>query len=199
MKKEAHLIVLAAGLSNRFEYGNKLMANFRGVPLATYSSRLWNDLPQPRRIAVVPSGSGELEQIFLDSGWTTIHNDKPARGQSSSVRLGLAEAVKQNATKIIVALADMPLISDKHLDNVYAKLTDHDAVMSSTGDYSHPPSGFTREVFPRLKSLNGDEGAKSIFRQIERRALVPVSGSAVRDVDTVEDMKQLEQLSKQNA
>jgi len=194
-----HLIVLAAGSSRRFGEENKLVAQLNGKPVAAYSAELWLHMPVSKRVVVVSEASSNISDIYRSANWTTIENPDAESGQSSSIRTGVQYAVKDNAEGVIICLADMPFVGDKHLNLVSTALLHHDAVLSSSADADHPPAGFTRSAFSKLCSLQGDQGAKQVFYAIRKRTKVAFEDQAMMDIDTKEALMCAEKLRSANA
>jgi len=179
------LVLLAAGRSQRFGVYDKLAMPFLGKPLALHAVDVLEDLPFLMRVAVV-SGT---EVDFAAFGYQPVHNAEPNLGQSRSLNLGVAAARDAGAEAVLVALADMPLVTAAHVRGLFGAAEDAATIVaSSDGVKPCPPALFGRHWFPALMDLHGDHGARDLIR---RGRLVVTSPAELADVDTPEDLEQL--------
>jgi molybdenum cofactor cytidylyltransferase len=88
---------MAAGFSKRFGEQNKLLATFRGKPLARHTLDLVCGLDCFSRIVFV---AAEDAVLALAGGLpvTAARNEHPERGQRESIRLGLEAALAGNGS-----------------------------------------------------------------------------------------------------
>ncbi len=179
-------LVLAAGQSKRFGPENKLLAEFHGRPLASYSAAAMRAAPFEHRIAVVSDPS--VAQLFDGFVQVTVAPDLP---QSESLKAGVSKALDCAAGRLVVTLADMPLVTTALLRAIDARCASLGASASSDGKRRSPPAGFGREHFPTLLAATGDQGAADLIRRLPPEALVHADGF-LADVDTGEDLGDLE-------
>jgi molybdenum cofactor cytidylyltransferase len=88
-----YAILMASGFSRRFGEHNKLLAPFRGKPLARHTLDLVRGLDCFTRIYFV---AAEDPVLALAGGLpvTAIRNKAPGRGQRESIRLGIEAALR---------------------------------------------------------------------------------------------------------
>lgn len=177
------VVLLAAGLSRRYGPVGKLVALYRGKPLALHIADTLNALALSQRVAVCRSGDDDLAALLRARGFTIVRNPDTARGMSSSLALGI-EAVA-SAGRALVCLADMPNVSVAHLNALIAASVTADIVASAaeTGP-STPPAIFSQRHFPALLALEGDKGARALLGAAPR-IIAPAADLA--DVDTPAD------------
>ena len=185
------LILLASGRSERFAAGNKLLANLRGRPLVSYAAALWQTRSDVERIAVIPSGAEEIAGLLKATNWTLVHNPAPEKGQANSLKLGLAKAIDRGTSRIIICLADMPFVTDQHLDDLLSALDGKTAVMCICGGTLMPPAAFAISAFSELSMIEGDAGARSVFSGLSNTATLSLSARQAQDVDTLETLVRL--------
>ncbi len=179
-------IVLAAGRSKRFGAKNKLLARFHGAPIASYAAGAMRAAPFARRLAVVSDPA--VADLF--EGFEIVEAP-PGLPQSESLRLGLRKAMARGAERVVVALADMPLVTSDLLTEIDRRSAIHGASASVDGDRRSPPAGFSRRHFEALLNTTGDRGAVTLLRDLPPAALVDASG-LLTDIDTVADLVALE-------
>jgi molybdenum cofactor cytidylyltransferase len=181
-------VLLAAGLSRRYGAVGKLVADFRGKPLAGHVAETLGALPLRWRIAVCRTGDDDLAAMLSGQGFTVVRNPDTARGMGSSLALGAEAAAGGEPEALLVCLADMPLVTDAHLRTLVERVTPGGIVASVAGlrGIPTPPAAFAREYLPELLRLEGDVGARHLL-QIAERVVAP--DGTLRDFDTPEDFR----------
>lgn len=182
----AALLVLAAGLSQRFGEGSKLMAVLRGKPLAVHIADTVSGAGFARKLVVCRQGDAALQAEFAGRGFEVVVNPDSGRGQASSLGLGVAALAQRNPQAILVCLADMPFVTMGHLEAVVGALGDEVSVAASrlpTGQAS-PPAAFAPVHFDALTRLEGDKGARALLAGAK---LIDASGDVLADFDTPGD------------
>lgn len=180
------VVLLAAGLSRRYGAVGKLIADFRGKPLAQHAAETIGALPFARRIAVCRTGDDDLAGLLQGLSFEVVRNPDTARGMGSSLALGVEAAGEPEA--LVVCLADMPLIEAGHVRELVERVTPGGIVASvaSLGGPPTPPAVFSREYLPELLQIEGDKGARHLL-QIAERVVAPEGSLA--DFDTPEDFR----------
>lgn len=169
-------VLLAGGGSRRFGSEDKLLAELDGKPLARHAANRLAEIGFGKLIAVTTPG---LARLFPE--FETVINARPEEGQSRSLRLGVEASGDADAA--LIALADMPFVSAAHLR---ALLAAHDELTASSLDgTAMPPALFNRSMFPSLKALQGDSGARSLLAGAN---LVQASPAELADIDTRDDL-----------
>ena len=189
------LVLLAAGRSTRFARGDKLLMPFQGRKLLDHAAACLSGEPVAARLAVVPAVPDERSDLLQAAGWSTIPNPHARTGLSSSLKCGV-QAASENAyvDHVMIILADMPAIPAQHLHRLQQAVhAGHPAAMSLSGGRLSPPAIFSRSVFERLLSAQGDTGARDIFQSLEDGVTVPLHASYAFDIDTEEDLNLAEE------
>ncbi len=106
-------VLLAAGQAKRFD-GGKLMAEFRGRPLWERAARTAEAIDFSERVVVIEPDS----PIGSRLGWVRVENQFAMQGMGTSIAAGVRALV--NCDRVIVMLADMPLVSRAHLERLIA-------------------------------------------------------------------------------
>lgn len=174
--------VLAAGRSSRFP-GDKLLHPLGGQPLATYVVDALLGVDLMLRLAVCPADSPGRATLFRDKGFEVVVNAAPERGLSSSLALAAQRATDLEAQALLICLADMPFVTEKHLQRLLERSGDEPSATLVNG-HGHPPAVFPRRQFPQLVALSGDLGGREL---LARARLVEAPPGLARDFDTLED------------
>lgn len=186
------VLMLAAGASSRFETGDKLLAECGDLSVLEGAASIALSTSPSLQIAVTndqhPQRANQLRRL----GWQVIDNPRAHLGQATSLKAGL-DAVRANPTinQVLILLADMPYVSDAHL-NLVLRLANSPAltaIMSDADGVLCPPALFKRCHFDALSELTGDRGAKSVFAGLAHgTATVPIAPEEAIDIDRVEDL-----------
>ncbi|GAB5512107.1 MAG: nucleotidyltransferase family protein [Hyphomicrobiales bacterium] len=177
-------ILLAAGASRRFGIEDKLLAEFAGAPLVTHAAGTLRKLDPDILIAVTRSP----EVAAALPGYTVVAPSKNETLQADSLRAGILEAQRRQASHALVMLGDMPFVEESHLKQLLNRCTEIGASATTDGKRKTPPACFSRALFPRLLQLNGDKGAASMLRELPEDAFVAECGGKLIDVDTPTDL-----------
>ncbi|WP_348640322.1 nucleotidyltransferase family protein [Rhizobium sp. MHM7A] len=112
------VVILAAGRSSRMGKGenHKLLATFDGVPLVRKSVLNVLSCQCSRVYVVTGHRHDEVLKAICDLPVEVVRNEDYASGMAASLRVGVARAQKDRPDGIMIALADMPAITDLHLN-----------------------------------------------------------------------------------
>jgi molybdenum cofactor cytidylyltransferase len=183
------VVLLAAGRSSRFG-GAKLAADLGGSALALHPAETLARLDIALRIAVVSSETPSLAAL----GFDCVMLEPVGAPLSQSLRHGVAQAVANGASAVLVALADMPLIPLAHFQallNGYAGLADGNGIATRANAIAMPPAVFGPGLLAGLQNRDGDRGARSLLKDLPTIELAP---DLAIDVDTPADLARAEQL-----
>jgi molybdenum cofactor cytidylyltransferase len=103
-------VLLAAGEAKRMGGRPKPLLELAGVPLIRRNLVALSGAGVDEVVVVLGHRADQIEPAVRDFPITLVRNPDHAQGQASSVRAGLA-ALSPRLDAIVVALADMPLIS----------------------------------------------------------------------------------------
>ncbi|MCA9240613.1 MAG: nucleotidyltransferase family protein [Planctomycetales bacterium] len=173
-------VVAAAGLSTRFEGGDKLLALYRGKPLAAHIADTLVDMEIEPRFAICPRDNPARAELFVARGFQIVWNGKPEEGLGHSLALGATRARELAASGMLLCLADMPHVSHEHLERLLAVRKGQAIIATEVAGVRMPPVLFPPSVYSRLAVLTGDRGAKSLLD--EARTVEADTGLA-HDVD----------------
>ena len=190
-------VILAAGAGSRFG-GHKLAAELDGRPLLQHVLDVVAVVPLVRVVVVLAPDGGGLERVAW-RGAVRIVNPEPARGLSSSLRMGLdACDAGGDLDGLFILLGDQPMTAVSTLVAMSAVASQaivegaRAVVPDYAGGGGANPVLLLRAGFPLAARLIGDTGLGSLL--VERPDLlyrVPLPGSNP-DVDTAADLRTLE-------
>ena len=192
-------IILAAGRSARYRAAggpeaSKLIALLDGKPLIRHAAEA--ALASRARPVIVVTGFERDAVASALSGMAVqlVHNPDFAGGLASSLKAGIAAAPPQVSGALIL-LGDMPYVSAALLDQLGAAFAQYEgswAVAPTFGGRRGNPVALSKELFPAIGALTGDEGARTLLAEAPPGAVIEWPAEAVEatfDIDTPEGME----------
>ena len=184
-------VVLAAGAARRFG-STKQLAAIDGESLVRRAVRLAEAVCGPRTVLVT---GADWRRVFEACGQLRgflVRNDRYADGMSSSIAAGV-RTVEGAADAMLLMLADQPLITESHLENLIGcwSAAPDTIVASGYAGVAGPPAIFPAAFFRELASLEGDAGARAIIAANEERVQRVDFEDAAVDVDRPADLTRL--------
>ncbi len=185
-------IVLAAGSSRRMRGINKLLEPVAGIPclLRAVQAALAGGLSP---VVVVTGHQRErVRPLIAELPVLERHNPDHATGMAGSIATGLA-ALSATCGGVVVLLGDMPLIHAGVIDRLRASGSENPdalAVVPTCQGRRGNPVLLRAALFPRVRQLQGDTGARSLFSTLgDGLVTVEVADRAVvTDIDTPESL-----------
>lgn len=189
-------IVLAAGLSSRLPGENKLLKHIDGRPLVAHALDPLRALDIQKPILVAGHDSGPLIELLRDHPVEIVINSTPEMGMASSISTGIA-ALPNGVDGFFIVLGDMPFIKPddyKALTKVFSdKAGASICIPTFEGKRGHPVL-FPMHFAKKLRSLEGDQGAKKLLKQYSRdiEEVPRPSDGVLRDFDSISDFDSLQ-------
>ena len=180
------IIVLAAGSGKRFGADKRKarMKDGRSLLETTLSS-----IPDtiPHRILVLKAGDEELATAHPD--WQIATANDPDSGMANSLSCGISLAAHWDGA--LIALADMPYIQPATYSQIRTALLEHEIVIPCYQGQRGNPVAFRNKYFEEIKSLSGDQGARSLLQRYAAscHALELADAGIIRDVDNPESLE----------
>jgi molybdenum cofactor cytidylyltransferase len=186
---DVHGIILAAGAARRMGRPKALLPLGTGTVLSHVVSRL---LAAPLKHVVVVLGS-HADDVRQEAGLpaadalSVVDNTRWRDGVSTSLHCGLAACGEAGA--VVVALGDQPGVDPVVVGRLVAAWRDgaRMAVPVHSGRVGHPVL-FARALFPELRGLVGDVGARDVVRRHWGEG-VAVPALPLWDLDTEADYR----------
>jgi molybdenum cofactor cytidylyltransferase len=179
--------VLAAGLGTRFG-GGKLEAPCAGKPLGRWALDAAEEAGLGPGLVVTGLGGASFAE-----GWTKVINPTPDAGLGSSLALAAQLALAGGREKLLVLLADMPLVTPAYLRELAASPAP--TATRQPDGRAGVPALLDRKLLRKAARLTGDRGAGSLLG--EATLLDPPAGM-LRDVDTPQDLAHVERILTPN-
>jgi len=195
MSRSTAALVLAAGRARRFGR-QKLLAEIGGVPLVRWAVDHALQSSVDRVTVVVGHRADEVERALEEVPAEIVFNPDHEEGMGASIRRGVEAA---DAAAALVLLGDQPGVGPGLIDRIVGADPEGEATIVAPRYRDGPgnPVLFRASVFPELRSLEGDRGARSVVdRDPSRVRIVPIDRPRPRDVDTPGDLRKFQGMSR---
>ena len=185
-------LVTAAGSGSRFGE-DKLLLPIAGQPMGVHALEVLSDASFALRVLVTSEDKGYLIDAARQRGYAVVINPDPARGMSSSVRMGTAHILKTGTYDgILYAVADQPNLSAdtvKRLAEAFLHEPRYIWAPVADGRRGNPVI-FPATLFAELLEVEGDRGGRQVIAaHPELLRTIDVSSTELKDIDTKEDMR----------
>jgi molybdenum cofactor cytidylyltransferase len=182
-------LVLAAGSGERFG-GAKQLAPLDGRPLLEHVLVAMAAAPLDRVVVVLGARAEEVRAAVPLHGADPVVCEGWAEGIGASLRAGVDALADCEA--IVVALGDQPRLAPEAVERVIAgRAADADAVRATYGGVPGHPVLVERALFPRLREVRGDEGARALLDGVAVREVACDGLGSPLDVDTPAELARL--------
>lgn len=184
------IIILAAGGSRRLGQPKQLLA-VSGEPMIRRIVRSAVDSGAEQVVVVLGSSACDCVSAIKQCGADIVVNPFWESGLAGSIRIGVERAEAAGAESVLILLADQPCLTSKitqeFLDRAAAR--PDQVIAARYGDVLGPPILFGSSWFPRLKALEGDEGARKLIREQQDGGIEIVDWpEGAIDIDLPEDL-----------
>jgi len=187
-------LVLAAGGSTRLGRPKQLEP-WGDTTLLGHVLNLVESIDFDERYVVLGAETDQVLETHDLTGWTVVENPEWEEGMASSLRAGLDAVTRfSRADLVAIFLGDQPDVDLEVVDRLIqtARKTKRQAVVPKYRYAWANPVIVTRTLWPRLMSLDGDEGAKRLLQaHPEWVEEVWFEQRPPRDVDTERDIGDL--------
>lgn len=192
-------IILGAGASSRMGRPKQLLM-WRNELLVNRAIRQATALEAGPVALVLGANADLIANEVEDTSITIGVNENWAEGMGGSIVTGLRALLEKDAdlAGVLITLVDQPLIDTIHLLEIIENFKKNNSplVAAAYGDTLGVPALFSADLFPRLLTLSGREGAKKIIHQVRDRLTKWPLPVAKIDLDTPEEWKAF--LAKEN-
>ena len=184
-------ILLAAGLSSRMGT-DKLLLEYKGLPLFQHSLDLLGKLPVNKRILVTTEA--RLAGVFIHKSVKIKLCTKPEKGQSESIRLGV-EATHGIPTHYLFLQADQPNLTVNDIKQLLNAATANPdkIIFPVINNQPNSPTIFPFQYRLDLLNLTGDNGGRIIRENNMENSLGIKMDTPINftDIDTMEDFNDI--------
>jgi molybdenum cofactor cytidylyltransferase len=192
-------VVLAAGEGRRFG-GGKQLADLDGRPLLEHALASSAAVGlEPRMVVLGATADRILATVELHGHEVVVCPDWH-EGMAASLRAGVSAARAAGADAILVTLGDQPLVGAEAIARVLNARGGPDgtsrAIRASYDGVPGHPALLESSVFDALLALQGDEGARGVFKSAGTHLVACEDVAVPTDVDEVGDLEAVSALSR---
>jgi len=189
MSNQAAGIVLAAGGSSRFGSPKQLLP-WRGKTVLNSVVSTAFDTGLAPVIVVLGANADQIEPA-LPKECVVVRNDAWSEGQSSSIRIGLAQ-LSEEIDGVLILLGDQPQVNPHFCSSIIQKgLECGKITIPYVNDRRANPVFFPKHTLKRLGQVTGDQGGRAIFSEFQVEYLPWLDDCMALDIDTPEDYEKL--------
>lgn len=189
MSNQVAGIVLAAGGSSRFGSPKQLLP-WRGKTVLNSVVSTAFDTGLAPVIVVLGANADQIEPS-LPKECVVVRNDAWPEGQSSSIRIGLAQ-LSEEIDGVLILLGDQPQVNPHFCSSIIQKgLECGKITIPYVNDRRANPVFFPKHTLKRLGQVTGDQGGRAIFSEFKVEYLPWLDDCMALDIDTPEDYEKL--------
>ncbi len=180
------MILLAAGLSQRFGAENKLLFEIDGAPLYRHVLDRLAALQNTENVLLVMTNTPEIQKDCSERAIRWAGSPYASDGVSHTIRAAVTLAQEQNMDACAFFVADQPALELSTMKNFLTFCRQNRAELAcvtAEGQRGNP-AWFGKQWFPALCALQGDVGGRKILSQHAKQVLLfPVERSELTDID----------------
>ena len=188
------IVILAAGKSSRLGSPKQLLS-YKGRSLVQHAADAAISSGIGKVIVVTGARAdlvgNELENYQVD----LLYNENWEEGMASSISCGVKyfEEMKPEVDGILFMVCDQPYVSSEILKELILKQKETGMPISACkyDGVIGTPALYHKSIFPELKTLQGDTGARKIINQHADSVTTISFLSGKTDIDTADDYKNL--------
>ncbi len=198
--KKIGVVILAAGSSSRLGYPKQLV-DFKRKPVLQHIIDVADSFEFETKVLILGAGAEEIKENIESKKFEILLNENWQEGMASSIRAGLERSLdrEKDLEHLLILLSDQPFVSEERIEALIKEQLagNSEATFSEYDGDVGVPAIFSSLVFPYLKELKGDHGAKKLVydKKIKFRTVKFEKGNF--DVDTKEDVELLKKLEKE--
>lgn len=184
------VLILAAGKSSRFGsqkqlaiwHGTTLIENAINIVMKAGFTTIY--------VSTEPSQSSIRQKIKnYPIELIICGNAHKGMGSTISDSIKVISTQKSEYESCLILVCDQPLITTKHLISLASKNKHGKCTFTKYKDTFGTPAIFSKTLFNKLESLNGDDGAKSLLKELPTSYLI--IDSDYLDIDYLDDFEVL--------
>jgi len=182
-------LILAAGVSTRMGYENKLLMPFEEKPMVNHVLEASLDSNLDHTCVVVGHDHSKIKTLVENKEIQIVYNEVWVLGMASSIVAGVGQLNEYDG--ILILLGDMPLVTSALINQIIDQSSPDKIIVPVKDGSQGNPVFFGSNFIHELMTLEGDSGAKKVIQNNPASILkIAVKSDAIfRDFDTHESFK----------
>ncbi len=195
MKGPVAAVILAAGASRRLGQAKQLVRHGNET-LLERTIRVTRDAGVSDIFVVLGAQRELISATIAFKNAEPVFNENWEKGIASSIHAGLRELDARGLTSssVLIVSCDQPRLTAHHLKGLIGAFAAQDQPGIAASSYAGTlgvPALFPRDVFPQLRALRGDKGARALLLDPPCPVMaVPFAGGEI-DIDVPADLEHL--------
>lgn len=185
-------VIQAAGKGSRFHSNQyKLLTDIDGQPMIVRTLEPVLCAGFDEIVVVIGAHASEMRETLQDHPVRIIENPEWEKGQSTSLSAGV-RAVAGSSDRACLMLGDQPFLKQETLAALIAEsdaYPEEIIVPFYRGKRGNPIIVPSSRYAQLLELAKGDKGGKQLLITVGYRALNVADEAILRDIDTVEELK----------
>lgn len=177
-------VILAAGESSRLGRPKQLLL-LDGETLLHRAARQAIEAGCTPVVVVLGAVVAPCREALAGLDVRAVVNDRWPQGVGTSVSAGVSALGATDAALLLVC--DQVRVTTQDLQRLTASAFDAGIVASSYAGVLGTPARFSKHYFPRLRELNGEIGARSLFREYAGDIVTIKLDGGTSDIDSEAD------------
>lgn len=193
VRDDAAIVILAGGKGERLGSYLKPLLPWGNGTLLSHAIHTASESQAGHIRVVLGHAADALSMAVPRNTAKVVINPNWPLGMSSSLKAGL-ESLPTQVDVVIFTLVDQPLVTADTLDGLLAiqRASGKLLAMPRFDGHPGPPALISRPLWPAVMALQGDTGARSLFRERQGDvAWLEVAGDISADIDTLDDYHRL--------
>jgi len=190
-------VLLAAGIAKRLGKPKQLLPWNHTFLINHMIDVIYQSSVQ--ELVVILNNQSKKIQKVIDVQPKILLNNDWVNGKSGSIKIGVEYFLKKNIDGVIIFVVDQPFLSAKLINSeidLYLKCNCKIVAPFVNGQQCNPVL-FDYSVMPKLMTLTGDQGGKTILPEINEICRLPSDDERLLlDIDSIEDYQQAKRFNQ---
>lgn len=194
------IILLAAGASRRMGTPKQLLEIGKET-LIERAIRITKQVDNSQTVVVLGANADKIKPIIKeDKSTNVIINEDWQKGMGTTLQAGIRFLLKKTPAleAVIASVCDQPYLNEIILGQLIIefKKREGEIIAAAYANIKGVPALFSKTLFPKLLTLNEDEGARKIIKNYTGKVLTIDFPKGEIDLDTPESYQQFLKIEK---
>lgn len=186
------IIILAAGASSRLGQPKQNLI-YNGLTLLQRAIQTALTSGCTPVVVILGANAVAIQPSIAHYNITVVTNPNWQEGMASSIKTGIKELAGYSVDDAVIMLCDQPFVSPALINKLIRQkpISGKPIIASGYNNIVGVPALFDVTIFDKLLSLQGDEGAKQILKDLHQDVFAIDFEQGRIDIDTAADYNKL--------